>query len=33
LDLTYLHIRALEALGLAEQVRVARINEAVEEAA
>jgi stearoyl-CoA desaturase (delta-9 desaturase) len=33
IDLTYLHIRALEAVGLAKQVRVARINEAVEEAA
>jgi stearoyl-CoA desaturase (delta-9 desaturase) len=33
IDLTYWHIRALEALGLAKQVRVARINEAVEEAA
>ena len=33
IDITYWHIRALEALGLATDVRRARINEAVEEAA
>jgi fatty-acid desaturase len=33
IDLTYWHIRALELLGLATQVRRARINEAIEEAA
>jgi len=33
LDITYLHIRALEMLGLATNVRRARIDEAVEEAA
>jgi len=33
IDLTYWHIRALEILGLATNVRVARVNQAVEEAA
>jgi stearoyl-CoA desaturase (delta-9 desaturase) len=33
LDLTYWHIRALEVLGLASQVKMAKVNQAVEEAA
>jgi stearoyl-CoA desaturase (delta-9 desaturase) len=33
IDITYWHIRALEAMGLATQVRRARVNEAIEKAA
>ena len=33
IDITYYHIRLLEKLGLATQVRVAKVNEVVEEAA